>query len=114
MGAWSRTPFSLASAAGILPAGAGCSTQKTSSFAAETATALRRERRIARVLLDKPGVAENFETTVGHVYLHLEGTVDEELCGHSEPDLDVWAKRLQTPAKRHSRQASMGLRPKPC
>ena len=69
------------------------------SFAAPEASALLHERDVARVILDKPGVAENFEVTAGHAYLRLQGTVDEQETGYDAAALDGWAARLQALAK---------------
>jgi uncharacterized protein YecE (DUF72 family) len=74
------------------------------SFLVPEATALLRERAIARVILDKPGVAESEEVTADHVYLRLQGTVDVEPAGYSEADLDKWASRLKALAKPAKRQ----------
>jgi uncharacterized protein YecE (DUF72 family) len=73
------------------------------SFATPEATQLLRERGIARVILEKEGVAPNDEVTADHVYLRLQGTVDEEVTGYTGTELDAWAAKLKAfakPAKR--------------
>ncbi len=74
------------------------------SFSAPEATALLRERAIARVILDKPGVTLNDEPTADHVYLRLQRTVDQEPAGYSEAALDEWGGRLQALARPAKRQ----------
>lgn len=65
------------------------------SFNTEAASGLLRERGIARVILDKPGTAPWDEVTAEHVYLRLQGTVDEEPQGYGAAALDGWAAKLR-------------------
>ena len=65
------------------------------SFLADASLALLRERRVALVMLDKPGVKPCTEPTADHVYVRLQGTVDAEPTGYPSPALDTWATRLR-------------------
>ncbi len=74
------------------------------SFNDDAALAMLRERGIARVILEKEGVAPREDITADHVYLRLEGTVDEEPAGYSPAALDDWAARLKGFAKSKKRE----------
>lgn len=65
------------------------------TFGTDTAVALLRERGIARVILDKPGTVPWDGVTAEHVYLRLQGTLDEEPEGYSVTALDSWAAKLR-------------------
>ena len=65
---------------------------------------LLRERGIARVILDKEGVAAREDVTADHVYLRLQGTVDEETEGYAPAALDAWAERLGALARPKGRE----------
>ncbi|UDL96285.1 DUF72 domain-containing protein [Lichenihabitans sp. PAMC28606] len=69
------------------------------SFGTEAVARLLSERGIARVILDKEGVAPREDITADFVYLRLQGTVDEQPAGYEPEALDAWAKRLKTFAK---------------
>ncbi len=70
------------------------------SFDSDAADALLRERGIAKVILDKVGVAKREAVTADHVYLRLQGTVDEEVAGYTPEALDDWAATLKRLAAR--------------
>ena len=74
------------------------------SFDNEGALTLLRERGIARVILDKEGVAAREDVTADHVYLRLQGTVDEETEGYAPAALDAWAERLGALARPKGRE----------
>jgi uncharacterized protein YecE (DUF72 family) len=74
------------------------------SFGSDEAVALLRERGIARVILDKPGTSPWRGITAGHVYLRLQGTVDEEPAGYTQAALDEWARELMALAKPEGRR----------
>ena len=65
----------------------------------DAAEALLGERSIARVILDKPGVAPADRPTAPHVYLRLQGTHSEIETGYDAPALDAWAVRLRDLAR---------------
>lgn len=73
------------------------------SFNDGAAGRLLGERGIARVILEKEGVAAQAEITADHVYLRLQGTVDEEEAGYPATALDEWAARLKAFAKPRGR-----------
>ncbi len=69
------------------------------SFGTPPCTALLKARGVARAIIEKPGVTLDETVTADHVYLRLEGSVDEELLGYAPADLDRWASRLGALAK---------------
>ena len=69
------------------------------SFGSEEATALFKERKVARAIIEKPETTLADTVTAPHVYLRLEGTTDEEPLGYAPAALDRWAGTLRELAK---------------